>query len=380
MLELKTYKNWKEICKVMNWSTTGGDTKKKYLKLLSSLCKYHKEGNKFVIEEIYKQPKKVKDKRKNNKGNKEPKYLKYTLPILLNILSTETGLYEKEETDTDIVCYRGKLTDGQIFNRMFDLKRVDIEEINKEYTPMVSEKKLTKWEGELLESLYSVEYRILHSGTLDLLAKKYSSTIETLVRGFKTITIVDEGQKKCYEECIGEFDVFTKVKKLEETWRENNGGKSRNFLLSNEERKMMQQFVLKELEIKADRYQRVNSIEIYIEDKKVMRGLSNLRNEFRIMIFDEFIRKNVENIREKAFDSDATNKFEMPYKIDLFNNMMDGFTRYPKTECSKKDYRRLKRELKTLRARIIQLEIDNAFKDETIVMLKEEIKRLKEEK
>ena len=27
MLEMKTYKNWKEICEAMNWSTTGGGYK-----------------------------------------------------------------------------------------------------------------------------------------------------------------------------------------------------------------------------------------------------------------------------------------------------------------------------------------------------------------
>ena len=45
MLELKAYKSYKELCKAMNWSTTGGNTKTKYLKELDSLCKWHKEGN-----------------------------------------------------------------------------------------------------------------------------------------------------------------------------------------------------------------------------------------------------------------------------------------------------------------------------------------------
>lgn len=63
MLELKTYKNYRELCKVMNWSTTGGNTKTKYLKELDSLCKWHKEGNKIVIDEIYSEPKKIVDNR-----------------------------------------------------------------------------------------------------------------------------------------------------------------------------------------------------------------------------------------------------------------------------------------------------------------------------
>ena len=52
MLEQGVYKSYKELCKAINWSITGGDTKTKYLKELDSLCKWHKEGNKIVIEEF----------------------------------------------------------------------------------------------------------------------------------------------------------------------------------------------------------------------------------------------------------------------------------------------------------------------------------------
>ena len=64
MLELKTYKNYKEICEALEVKPTNGSGKKRHLKLLDSLCKYHKEGNKFIIEEIYEQPREIKDKRK----------------------------------------------------------------------------------------------------------------------------------------------------------------------------------------------------------------------------------------------------------------------------------------------------------------------------
>ena len=57
MLEQKTYKSYKQLCEDMNWSITGGNTKVKHLKELDSLCKWHKEGNKIVIDEIYSKPK-----------------------------------------------------------------------------------------------------------------------------------------------------------------------------------------------------------------------------------------------------------------------------------------------------------------------------------
>lgn len=65
MLEIKTYKNYKELCQAMKWKPTGGDTKVKNLKILESICKYHKEGYKFIIEEIYDEPKPIEDNRGN---------------------------------------------------------------------------------------------------------------------------------------------------------------------------------------------------------------------------------------------------------------------------------------------------------------------------
>ena len=64
MLELKTYKNYKELCVAMGCKITDGSSKKKQLKELESLCEYHKEGNKFVIDEVYAIPKEIEDKRK----------------------------------------------------------------------------------------------------------------------------------------------------------------------------------------------------------------------------------------------------------------------------------------------------------------------------
>ena len=60
----QTFKNWKEVCEWFDWKTTGGDTKKAYLKEFESLCEYHKEGNKFIIDKVFNKPKQIKDGRK----------------------------------------------------------------------------------------------------------------------------------------------------------------------------------------------------------------------------------------------------------------------------------------------------------------------------
>ena len=69
MLELRVYKNWKELCEELNWKTTGGNYKKARLEELDTLCNYHKDGNKIVIDEIYEVAKEKVDERKNNGGN-----------------------------------------------------------------------------------------------------------------------------------------------------------------------------------------------------------------------------------------------------------------------------------------------------------------------
>ena len=53
MLEQGVYKNYKELCKAMNWKMTSSDSKTRQFKELTSICKWHKEGNKIIIDEIY---------------------------------------------------------------------------------------------------------------------------------------------------------------------------------------------------------------------------------------------------------------------------------------------------------------------------------------
>ena len=85
MLELKTYKNYKEICEAMGWKTTGGNIKKKNLQVLDSLCEYIKDGNKLIVTNIFDEPKEIIDKRKRKESSGLTKDLEYAiLKILLN--------------------------------------------------------------------------------------------------------------------------------------------------------------------------------------------------------------------------------------------------------------------------------------------------------
>lgn len=70
----KEYKNWREICREFGWNTIGGSYRNARLKYFESLCSYHKEGNKFIIDEIYETPKPVEDARFGYKVERLKKY------------------------------------------------------------------------------------------------------------------------------------------------------------------------------------------------------------------------------------------------------------------------------------------------------------------
>ena len=46
-------KNYKELCNILNIETKAGNSKKAQLRELERCCNYVKEGNKFIIKEIY---------------------------------------------------------------------------------------------------------------------------------------------------------------------------------------------------------------------------------------------------------------------------------------------------------------------------------------
>ena len=61
-------KNYKELCRYLEWNTTTGNAKKSQFKDLERYCKYHKEGQKIVIDKIYKTPLPKEDNVRNTKN------------------------------------------------------------------------------------------------------------------------------------------------------------------------------------------------------------------------------------------------------------------------------------------------------------------------
>lgn len=51
--EGQVFKNYKELCVFLGWEITNGNSKKKQMDTLSTMCEWHKEGNKIVVDEVY---------------------------------------------------------------------------------------------------------------------------------------------------------------------------------------------------------------------------------------------------------------------------------------------------------------------------------------
>ena len=110
MLEVKTYKNWKELCSAMNWKPTGGTYKKARLKQLESLCRYHKEGNKIIVDEIFLQP-------KTNTDNRQESYISLIENLILNLCYNESY---QPSFDGSIKISMGRIARGVgLFNTNF---------------------------------------------------------------------------------------------------------------------------------------------------------------------------------------------------------------------------------------------------------------------
>ena len=89
ILEIKQgqiYKNYKELCEHLGEQPKTGKSKQLQLKDWERYFTYHKNGNKFVIDEVFSQAKEKIDGRKNNKGGNNNVYAEELDRIVLSCI------------------------------------------------------------------------------------------------------------------------------------------------------------------------------------------------------------------------------------------------------------------------------------------------------
>ena len=112
MLELGIYKNWKELCEEVGWNPKNrGNYKQARLKELDTICRWHKDGNKIVITEIFGELSEETDKRANN-GNNGHSTSKYEMidTLIYNQLSNIERVFTKSQLIRNAGLYISKDT------------------------------------------------------------------------------------------------------------------------------------------------------------------------------------------------------------------------------------------------------------------------------
>lgn len=87
----KVFKNYKVVCEYLNEKVKTGSSKQAQLKDWSRRFKFHKEGHKIIIDEVYSTLKEKKDNRKYNNFKKGTRYVSksYYKPYLKKIILSE---------------------------------------------------------------------------------------------------------------------------------------------------------------------------------------------------------------------------------------------------------------------------------------------------
>lgn len=120
-LELKTYKNYKELCGVMDWKITTGKGRPLQLKDLERYCIYEKQGQKFIIKELFETPLPKEDNKRNSI------YAENIDKLIIHMCSeTEHSKYHYSEFSTN-----GILNKLHIINSNYSVGRNNIDKFSR---------------------------------------------------------------------------------------------------------------------------------------------------------------------------------------------------------------------------------------------------------
>ena len=95
MVKLKEgqiFKNWKEVCNHFGWKETRGNYKESRLKELDTLCKWHKEGNKIIVDEVYENNVEFEANAKVRKGKYNIEVGSSILAVVISSTDSDTGV------------------------------------------------------------------------------------------------------------------------------------------------------------------------------------------------------------------------------------------------------------------------------------------------
>lgn len=109
----KVFKNYKEVCEWLGVEPSTGKSKQLHIKDFERYCSFHKEGQKFIIDEVFNEPKDKIDKRV------ETEYYPDIEAIVLNTLAMSE--------ENHIICSVGRaLTFTNLVNKNFQFTKSNV--------------------------------------------------------------------------------------------------------------------------------------------------------------------------------------------------------------------------------------------------------------
>ena len=154
-VELEKQYKWKQLCETVDIKVSEGNSRKKDIKKLESLCRFTKEGQWFTIHEIYDKPKEIEDKRKGREFKNSINSLMGSA-IMYKVINTQEGYY----------C-------GGINNWLFEIGVVN-KEFNRRNQVMfnnIKEGENGEFINEMNKDFISFEYSSLRSHFISALEK-----------------------------------------------------------------------------------------------------------------------------------------------------------------------------------------------------------------
>ena len=220
-------KNYKELCKVLEIKQTTGKAKESQLKELARFCEYKKEGQKFIIEKVYKVPKDKEDKRMDRKtqtimGNMLVEIIcTYAKDDALGVHFSKNFLYKVcEMHNEEYECYRYKQEE------LCKIENIDIDTVRDFYNTsnsvfVANVEKGGKWlKNKKLATLFDT-YAVKEESGLDRAVSKEEHAI---IQSYEAKVIEEEfktNRVNLYLDCSEEQNYYTLRKRVCELIRED---------------------------------------------------------------------------------------------------------------------------------------------------------------
>lgn len=228
----QVFKNYKELCGFLGRNTTSGNYKATTLKYFESICSYHKDGNKIIVDNIYDEPLAIEN-------DKRCRFIDPVKDTIVNLLAKKGGqvVYGKNQLMKNVgmvnenFCLCKDDVDNKLrLIRTLDINPLSLEDYDKNSNNLTSTK-IEQALNELVEEgliMYSKTYNL---AVLEKVGKKvleYKKVGRKKVPQYNEIKEVDHHQLATDSEV--RFIMDTKARILLEL--ANGGAENLNYILA----------------------------------------------------------------------------------------------------------------------------------------------------